>query len=189
MAEAYQHGQTPLLSPNTSTFYLQSVFINLAAGHGLDKQQWNALIGIVTAIVGNVLISFALNIQRYAHIRLNREEKRWQSSSKLGLDNGEEYSRQIEVADERSKLNANVSGKGDISSKEPDEQTSLMNGNHHRRKSNTSEHPAQSDQSDANDSSDVDNDDDHHKSTYLKSPWWWAGIILMTVGEAGNFLA
>lgn len=34
-------------------------------------------------------------------------------------------------------------------------------------------------------------DDDHHdhNSTYLKSPYWWGGIILMTVGEAGNFLA
>ena len=25
--------------------------------------------------------------------------------------------------------------------------------------------------------------------SYLKSPYWWAGIIMMTVGEAGNFLA
>lgn len=25
--------------------------------------------------------------------------------------------------------------------------------------------------------------------TYLSSPYWWAGILLMTVGEAGNFLA
>jgi hypothetical protein len=33
-------------------------------------------------------------------------------------------------------------------------------------------------------------DSDHdHESTYLKSPYWWGGIILMTVGEAGNFLA
>lgn len=27
-----------------------------------------------------------------------------------------------------------------------------------------------------------------HKS-YLRSPWWWAGIVMMTIGEAGNFLA
>lgn len=30
-------------------------------------------------------------------------------------------------------------------------------------------------------------DEDH--SNYLKSPYWWGGIVLMTVGEAGNFLA
>ena len=27
------------------------------------------------------------------------------------------------------------------------------------------------------------------QTSYLKSPYWWFGIILMTVGEAGNFLA
>lgn len=29
--------------------------------------------------------------------------------------------------------------------------------------------------------------EDH--SSYLQSPYWWGGILLMTVGEAGNFLA
>lgn len=76
--------------------------------------------------------------------------------------------------------------------KEPDEQTSLMNRNH-TRKSNYSENTAQPPSPDTDDDSDVDDDDDddddHQKSSYLKSPWWWAGIILMTVGEAGNFLA
>jgi magnesium transporter len=33
-----------------------------------------------------------------------------------------------------------------------------------------------------------DNSHDHD-STYLKSPYWWGGIVLMTIGEAGNFLA
>ncbi|CZT08687.1 uncharacterized protein RAG0_13708 [Rhynchosporium agropyri] len=35
-------------------------------------QRWSSLIGIITAIIGNILISFALNIQRYAHIRLHQ---------------------------------------------------------------------------------------------------------------------
>src|SRR5579862_3255953 len=51
----------------------------LGSGSGNDSggstlQRWSSLIGIVTAISGNVLISFALNIQRYAHIRLRRED-------------------------------------------------------------------------------------------------------------------
>lgn len=29
----------------------------------------------------------------------------------------------------------------------------------------------------------------YKQKSYLKSPYWWAGIILMTTGEAGNFLA
>jgi hypothetical protein len=31
--------------------------------------------------------------------------------------------------------------------------------------------------------------DEVPKKSYLKSPLWWAGQIMMTVGEAGNFLA
>lgn len=37
---------------------------------------WSSLIGIVTAIVGNVLIALALNVQRYAHTRLHKEQQR-----------------------------------------------------------------------------------------------------------------
>ena len=33
-------------------------------GKDLTSEDWSSLIGIVTAIVGNVLISFALNTQR-----------------------------------------------------------------------------------------------------------------------------
>lgn len=36
-------------------------------------REWSSLIGIITAIVGNILISLALNIQRYAHVRLRRQ--------------------------------------------------------------------------------------------------------------------
>jgi len=36
---------------------------------------WSSLIGIVVAIVGNIFISFALNIQRYAHVRLEKEQQ------------------------------------------------------------------------------------------------------------------
>jgi drug/metabolite transporter (DMT)-like permease len=33
------------------------------------------------------------------------------------------------------------------------------------------------------------NGDRTEEQSYLKSPYWWAGIMLMTVGETGNFLA
>ena len=36
---------------------------------------------------------------------------------------------------------------------------------------------------------DEDENGQEANKNYLKSPWWWAGIVLMTVGEAGNFLA
>ena len=188
MAEAYRQAQTPLLYPSSEIFSLQSVFVNLAAGHGLDEQQWNALIGVVTAIIGNILISFALNIQRYAHIRLNREEERWQSDAKLGLENGNQYSRQIKGANERREVNGKASGVDDRPGENPDEHTSLMNGNH-TRKNDNSDGASDPSHSDTDEDLDVEYDDHHEKSSYLRSPWWWAGIILMTVGEAGNFLA
>src|ERR1700712_698910 len=50
-------------------------------------QRWSSIIGIVTAIVGNILISFALNIQRYAHIRLHEERQERQERLKRASKN------------------------------------------------------------------------------------------------------
>src|SRR3954454_25004546 len=50
-----------------------------------DIQNWSSLIGIVTAIVGNVLIALALNVQRYAHIRLHKQRSRNRKRAKEAL--------------------------------------------------------------------------------------------------------
>ncbi|KAH8602279.1 magnesium transporter NIPA-domain-containing protein [Bisporella sp. PMI_857] len=125
-------------------------------------QRWSSLIGIITAIVGNILISFALNIQRYAHIRLHDErvlrKEKSKSSSKASQDNYGAISRNgSQQADEN-----------DLSS--PDG------------------HDPLSDSFLSTDSQPL-GDGHGRRSTYLKSPYWWGGIVLMTVGEAGNFLA
>lgn len=78
------------------------------------------LIGITSAICGNLVISIALNVQRYAHLRIKDKETPKQQLS---------------------------SGKND-------------------------------DASSANSS-----------GTYFKSRLWWLGVLLMTVGETGNFVA
>ncbi|KAK6430595.1 hypothetical protein LTR95_013250 [Oleoguttula sp. CCFEE 5521] len=107
---------------------------------GLTKEGRSSLIGIVIAMVGNVLISLALNTQRYAHMRLSKE--RDQAESK------------------RKSEEASASG----------ETVPLL-----------SKHT---------DSEDKEKDDEAEKSkSYLRSPIWWIGITLMTVGEAGNFIA
>ncbi len=36
---------------------------------GREGEKWSTLIGILCSIIGNIFISFALNIQRYAHLR------------------------------------------------------------------------------------------------------------------------
>ena len=124
---------------------------------GLDDREWNALIGIVTALIGNVLISFALNIQRYAHIRLHRERLLHKKSWSNGKLRGSAYGTVDSDRDDHTRNHA-----------EPTNESTPL----HRLGSNSEE----------------SNEEAMNKS-YLRSPWWWAGIILMTVGEGGNFLA
>ena len=165
-----------LVTPTGSTF--SSLPNN---GPGLDARQWNALIGIVTAIVGNILISCALNLQRYAHIRIRRERATWELKGKVGHPS--DYGTQAKIAEERSRINLKTPaarGGGLPLHGEYDETTPLRDT---RRASNISEAAR------SQDSRESENARQEHSKNYLKSPWWWAGIILMTIGEAGNFLA
>ncbi|KAK9479034.1 magnesium transporter NIPA-domain-containing protein [Lipomyces japonicus] len=41
----------------------------------IPSQHSSSLVGIITAIVGNIIISIALNLQRYAHLKLKREQQ------------------------------------------------------------------------------------------------------------------
>ncbi|KAL8645437.1 MAG: hypothetical protein Q9226_007301, partial [Calogaya cf. arnoldii] len=142
-------------------------------GDTADKvREWSSVIGIVTAIVGNVLISFALNIQRYAHLRLGREKDLQEHGTGRHKSYGTE---QEEVAEQR--LKANLDQDGGTSSNHNGTQSS-------RRHSFSSE---SSSQSTVKPREKLDTPEDTR--TYLSSPYWWAGIVLMTIGEGGNFLA
>lgn len=125
-------------------------------------QRWSSTIGIVTAIVGNILISFALNIQRYAHIRIHKAQalRREKARSAKRLSQNDYGSTPAASLDGSQAMR--------ISLEDAQEDAALMSD-------------SQSDQG----SEQQDQDD----STYLKSPYWWGGIVLMTVGELGNFLA
>ncbi|KAK6593237.1 DUF803 domain membrane protein [Botrytis cinerea] len=114
-------------------------------------QRWSSLIGIVTAIVGNILISFALNIQREA----------------------EGYQ---EIC----------GGYGTIGTAAADG-TTIVEENYEGGE----EEPLQRSFHSQTSQSSTCTEDDYgdEKSTYLRSPYWWGGIVLMTVGELGNFLA
>jgi drug/metabolite transporter (DMT)-like permease len=127
-------------------------------------QRWSSLIGIVTAIVGNILISFALNIQRYAHIRLHKERQERSRRSTKSSKNG--YGTTAANGNGASLTPRLEEGNGD--------ETDPL-----ARSFDSSDSQAT-----------ICLDDDHFtKTTYLKSPYWWAGILLMTIGETGNFLA
>lgn len=137
--------------------------------------QYSSIIGIVTAIVGNVLIALALNVQRYAHIRLHRERKYARERAKQALRN--------------AKNGGTRRGYGAL-----DEQDSRSNDGpiEARDGADESDPLTQSFRSDGSRWSENSDDDDEMPkapSTYLKSPYWWLGQILITVGECGNFLA
>ncbi|KAI6713957.1 hypothetical protein JHW43_003507 [Diplocarpon mali] len=124
-------------------------------GGDSQLQRWSSLIGIITAIIGNILISFALNIQRYAHIRLHQERARRKESSKNIPKSSGIY----------GTTDANVHvGTGGQGGEEGNLLSSSLNSQ-----------PSRCSHED--------------RSSYLQSPYWWGGIVLMTVGEAGNFLA
>lgn len=153
---------------------------------GSKLREWSSLIGIVTAIVGNILISFALNIQRYAHIRLGREHDEtpgeW-SDGRSRNGNRDYGTQQVEIAEERAQLNLETlpevpTRKG---------QYSNGYGSNSALAGGVSLHSRSSSESTVKQSEKLKPRAD--RKTYLKSPYWWAGIVLMTAGEAGNFLA
>jgi magnesium transporter len=121
-------------------------------------KRWSSFIGIVTAIVGNILISFALNIQRYAHIRIHREleQKKLLSKSRSKKAN-------------HGYGTTSGSGMWQDGAAETDPLAQSFESSDSRE--------------DFGDAKNIE------QTTYLKSPYWWAGIILMTIGETGNFLA
>lgn len=126
---------------------------------------WSSLIGIITAICGNILISFALNTQRYAHMRLGQDRDEAQEKGKAGRTRQTETQEQL--AEERARKNTDAEG----------ERQPLLGS----RKGSTST-------SDTYVDGEKEEEQEATKS-YLKSPIWWLGISLMVVGEAGNFLA
>ncbi|KAL8804563.1 MAG: hypothetical protein Q9182_002478 [Xanthomendoza sp. 2 TL-2023] len=142
-------------------------------------REWASVIGIVTAIVGNILISFALNIQRYAHIRLGKEK----DDREHDTNAHKSYtSQQEEIAEQRLKANLGPDGQDGA----PAASTHRYNrARSSKRNSFTSESSSQSTVKPPEQNKDPPAD----TRTYLSSPYWWSGIVLMIIGEGGNFLA
>lgn len=134
-------------------------------GTGDSLQRWSSFIGIVTAIIGNILISFALNIQRYAHIRLHKE-------------------REERIERSKNAAKAPINGYGTISNG-----NRPTNGTLAEEEANDNDPLTRSFISDDSQSTASPDYDRIQETSYLKSPYWWAGILLMMVGETGNFLA
>jgi hypothetical protein len=174
-------------------------------GGGGVISEWSSTIGIVTAIVGNLLISVALNIQRYAHIRINREHarerlelrrKRDWAARNIGAPSAGDYGTLAGSEEtERPSLGGEtrrdvIAGPGQSRNgyRETQSDPEL------RRSSDsmyldTPEHMQRSFMSERTVRSLEKRYQIPDRKSYLHSPYWWAGLILMVTGEAGNFLA
>lgn len=195
---------SPILDGTLSAFATRYIpFLVGASDDGSKpKTGWSSIIGIVTAIVGNILISFALNTQRYAHIRIGREqEQREKATSK---SNGKRHKRsggnqdgrsqsmqQRSIAEELARKNSKAVAREDLEPRQGEEEEfsgetdalipKLGRGSSLERSSSSCSSIA-----------DADEDEKHppdSPKSYLRSGYWWLGITLMTLGEAGNFLA
>ena len=153
---------------------------------GGSLHQWSSLIGIITAIVGNLLISFALNTQRYAHIRIDREYSLSRKASANGhsapqRNSGYGAREQEDIAEDRLRRNLETSGYQKFGNGEEVGDSTYRATDSGRRLTYESQNER--------DGREKDPDDESGRASYLKSPYWWAGLVLMIVGEAGNFLA
>ncbi|ROW12286.1 hypothetical protein VMCG_00147 [Cytospora schulzeri] len=140
-------------------------------------ENWSSLIGIITAVVGNILIALALNVQRYAHIQLHKERARVRERAKQAMRNAKNGGSQ------------GVYGAVD----EPGNGSSNARSDDEADDAHDTDPLTQSFQSAGSNWSETSDDDGDGArkpvSTYLQSPYWWLGQILITVGEMGNFLA
>lgn len=141
-----------------------------------ELRNWSSLIGIITAIVGNVLIALALNVQRYAHIRLHRE--RAIIKERAGL---------AEPGPSPSQYNASHYGalnNGPAAEQGPG--TGFFDG----ADESWGRNGRRSLEGLGSPDSAADDDDGLPESpSYLRSPYWWLGQVLISLGEMGNFLA
>lgn len=149
--------------------------------------KWSSAIGIVTAICGNTLISFALNTQRYAHMRISREreerEEKQRQERKRQRRSMSYGTQQSQIAEDRAKTTAESEPghhafQDPHASNETEPLIPSVDSLDSRRFSSASE-----------DLHEQDEDGNVKEKSYLKSPIWWAGITMMTLGETGNFLA
>ncbi|KAF7555224.1 hypothetical protein G7046_g6598 [Stylonectria norvegica] len=154
-------------------------------GHPGEKlQEWSSLIGIITAIVGNVLIALALNVQRYAHIQLHKEKHRVRRRARDALKRAKSGNQAGTYGaiggDGNSNSNGYRNGNGT---------SAIQENDGHVDNTRESDPLTGSFHSGASHDSDSEDYDDSAGSTYLKSPYWWLGQVLITLGEMGNFLA
>lgn len=174
------------------------------SGGGGKIHEWSSLIGIFTAVAGNVLISLALNIQRYAHIRIDREfvhdkiqrESDWKrarsgrgtTGAYGAVDEGGSGARGRQQEPSFESYRDESPG---FENAHDDSLNSQARQSMHLRGGESASHGdlQESILSDQTVRPEDRNLQHGNRKSYLRSPYWWVGIILMVLGETGNFMA
>ncbi|THC93130.1 hypothetical protein EYZ11_007373 [Aspergillus tanneri] len=196
------HFLASLSSQPHPTWTPDPVFDDGGDGKG-SLHEWSSLIGIATALAGNVLISLALNIQRYAHIRIDRELERNKQQKELGwkrANSGRGTSGLYGTVSEhdgvdrgRGRNRVNRIDRYRDESPNPNsmyhDQPHIDVGTDDEVEDNARDSHDQMRESFSSDMTMRPGDKDLRRKSYLRSPYWWVGIILMCLGEIGNFMA
>ncbi|KFA75197.1 hypothetical protein S40288_00248 [Stachybotrys chartarum IBT 40288] len=164
---------------------------------GETLQEWSSLIGIITAIVGNVLIALALNVQRYAHTRLHRERTRirLRANAALKRAQGAQHGVYGSINRIHESNNGHNNGHGHGNSgagvhvDDANRDLDLHDESAPLNASFASGRAAESQGHGESGAEHDEGDNSNPASSYLRSPYWWLGQILITLGEMGNFLA
>ena len=184
-------------TPSATPTLREALLNDTEDGRKGSMQQWSSLIGIVTALIGNVLISLALNIQRYAHLRIAREwelEKIQKESDFRRTHSGSESANPYGTVGGDV---IRIRGRGRL----PDRGQCSEDNGFEPYRDNDEEPPrgrnasfssrntlAESFVSDGT-ARPGDKNERGNRKSYLRSPYWWIGIVLMCLGETGNFMA
>lgn len=171
------------------------------SGEGGRLSEWSSTIGIVTAIVGNVVVSLGLNIQRYAHIRINREREHERHELGLHRDGSRRHTKTSSSGDRGTLTSSPVESHNSLRTitgprtGEPEgsgPRNGIGNAETQSIESSDADEHDQLQQSFVSENSVNPIEKSNHsgeRKSYLRSPYWWAGFTLLTIGEAGNFLA
>ncbi|KAI6359867.1 hypothetical protein MCOR25_006912 [Pyricularia grisea] len=166
--------------------------------HEGNLQNWSSLIGIITAIVGNVLIALALNVQRYAHIRLHHERAEIKARARQALRDAKRKRQDLASSGSYGSLESSGTDHGkrdlDIVRRDIVEEAETGNATSDEREPLLQRFRSTGSQDEdgygtTKSPGGGNKQDDVSAISYLRSPYWWLGQILITVGEMGNFLA
>ncbi|KAI8580576.1 hypothetical protein K450DRAFT_236283 [Umbelopsis ramanniana AG] len=126
-----------------------------------DNLEVNSWIGVVISIVGNVLISVALNVQKLAHNKIQNE---YTAIALDGNDSVDDPSGQVFFPDDGYPTPRN--SEDSLTQDGFQDPTQVIEATMKGSSSNRTQ-----------------------SNNYLHNPLWWLGIILMIFGELGNFIA